>query len=623
MNAKVWLLVRLMTAVSLALGSAFAVQPAVSRPVEAWSCELYNFHVERGGQVSVLNDSSRNESSQKAKVYINGALVATLDVPALKAGEGAALGTVSTPGDVGFSWMVVGTVDCSDSGSYPPIPTASPTPTATATATSTSTSTPTATPTVEPSPTPTHQICTVENFVPYTKVNIVNDTTAAVQARATWDKGPEEISIYWTFGGRTDSFRKGDDWIPPSPGWELERRSEAYTVNIVFIVEENGIECQRETATAEIPARPPEPTPTETATPTEEPTATPTATATEIPIRYEIVPQAACDIEPNEIEIRVHNLSDVPLIVKGKLYARPYGGEEQQIAEVREIDWLTPPDGWNGPEERLINWYSYFDGVVYGWVEIYTLNGVLLVRYEMRPTVPDGNPCGEEPTATATATVTETPTETATPTPTETATPTPTMTETPTPTATATSTATATATATSTPTSTPVTPGPSPSPTATSTPVTPTRTPTATPTATPTVIEVVPFAAVATECPTCPCTEELTAIASAIDRNTTAVEDQNRLLEEQNDLLREQNELLQQQRVPVQPQAASQLLDLKSMFGLAIVAGLGFGIGILAVLVLAATAMALFSRFLNLKKPRPPAAATPSGGGPTKPREGT
>lgn len=85
--------------------------------IKAWDCVNYVFEVSEDGVVSVRNGSTRNEPLQKADVKINGSVVATLDVPALNAGDAATLGTVPVP-DGGFSWEVIGTKDCEDSGSY-------------------------------------------------------------------------------------------------------------------------------------------------------------------------------------------------------------------------------------------------------------------------------------------------------------------------------------------------------------------------------------------------------------------------------------------------------------------------------------------------------------------------
>src|SRR3989344_1490719 len=60
----------------------------------AWDCSKYTFSVSQSGVVTVQNSSSRDESSQQVKVYINGSLVSTLNVPALPKGQSATLGTV-------------------------------------------------------------------------------------------------------------------------------------------------------------------------------------------------------------------------------------------------------------------------------------------------------------------------------------------------------------------------------------------------------------------------------------------------------------------------------------------------------------------------------------------------
>ena len=154
----------------------------------AWDCSRYVFNVSSNGTVTADNKSTRDEPAQQAKVFINGSLVTTLNVPALPQGQSATLGTVQVP-STAFTWTVQGTRDCSTSGSMakscqllaftlvqnsPTItptnipgasPTNSPTPTLTSTPTPTTppgvtlTSTPTVTPTDRPlggtSPTPT------------------------------------------------------------------------------------------------------------------------------------------------------------------------------------------------------------------------------------------------------------------------------------------------------------------------------------------------------------------------------------------------------------------------------------------------------------------------------------
>ena len=84
--------------------------------IGAWDCRNYVFEVNEDGVVSAQNGSTRDETSQQAKVYINGNLVATLDVPALNAGDAATLGNVDVGDACSFSWEVIGTKDCRNSG---------------------------------------------------------------------------------------------------------------------------------------------------------------------------------------------------------------------------------------------------------------------------------------------------------------------------------------------------------------------------------------------------------------------------------------------------------------------------------------------------------------------------
>ena len=116
------------TAIVLA-GSLIALL-AVSVPLQtaqAWNCQKYNFNVERDGDVFVENQSNSNEPAQQARVYINGTLTETLDVPAMpKHTDWTLIGHVNVPDD-GFTWLVDGTVDCDDDGEYK-APTATPTP---------------------------------------------------------------------------------------------------------------------------------------------------------------------------------------------------------------------------------------------------------------------------------------------------------------------------------------------------------------------------------------------------------------------------------------------------------------------------------------------------------------
>lgn len=163
--------VAIFTAVRLYQLRQESVSPASpeSEPA-AWDCKNYTFSLSAVGVVSVSNNSSRSEPPQQAKVYINEQLVATFDVPALPVGQSATLGTVNVPTDASFSWKVLGTLDCQNSGTITPTPiackelqftitTAEPTVTTTLTPTPIPTTTSTPTPTDKPiggnSPTPT------------------------------------------------------------------------------------------------------------------------------------------------------------------------------------------------------------------------------------------------------------------------------------------------------------------------------------------------------------------------------------------------------------------------------------------------------------------------------------
>jgi hypothetical protein len=94
------------------------VQNQVFKTSRAWDCSTYNFTMSQTGDVQVINGSTYNETPQHALVSINDAQVADLSVPAVARGSSANLGHVDVPSSGTFSWRVVGTVDCEDSGSY-------------------------------------------------------------------------------------------------------------------------------------------------------------------------------------------------------------------------------------------------------------------------------------------------------------------------------------------------------------------------------------------------------------------------------------------------------------------------------------------------------------------------
>jgi archaellum component FlaF (FlaF/FlaG flagellin family) len=141
-----------------------SVSPASPAEPFAWDCKNYTFAVSGDGTVIATNNSSRSEPSQKADVYVNGSLVATLDVPALSPGQNATLGKVDVPGG-SFNWRVAGSKDCASEGTTTgieackelrfSISSPSSTPTSTPTGTITPTISPTSTPTGTPGPTST------------------------------------------------------------------------------------------------------------------------------------------------------------------------------------------------------------------------------------------------------------------------------------------------------------------------------------------------------------------------------------------------------------------------------------------------------------------------------------
>ncbi|MFA6512495.1 MAG: hypothetical protein WCV86_05240 [Patescibacteria group bacterium] len=150
----------------LIIGIVIAIYLVQSRQgffAGAWNCAEYNFMVDSEGNVTVTNGQTRNEPPQQATVSINGSPVGVFDVPALSAGQTATLGTVTVPSSGEFTWSVIGSVDCSDSGSHvipSPSPTEVITPSPTEEVTPTVTVKPTLTPTVtvEPTVTPTTTI---------------------------------------------------------------------------------------------------------------------------------------------------------------------------------------------------------------------------------------------------------------------------------------------------------------------------------------------------------------------------------------------------------------------------------------------------------------------------------
>jgi hypothetical protein len=87
-----------------------------------------------------------------------------------------------------------------------------------------------------------------------------------------------------------------------------------------------------------------------------------------------------CDIQPDEVEIRIHNLGTAPISIKGQIFARPIGGAPVLISEVPPQYQIVGPNQWGGPEQRIRDVPQFknpyfFDGTVYGSATAYTLEG--------------------------------------------------------------------------------------------------------------------------------------------------------------------------------------------------------------------------------------------------------
>lgn len=184
-----------------------------------------------------------------------------------------------------------------------------------------------------------------------------------------------------------------DEYVADAEGnWRtavLELPNDHYKLTV------EGVKGAGKHKTFWVECKPPEPTPTP---PPPTPTPTPTVTPPPPPPEPEfpLHEVAVCDQEPDEIELRVLNDSDKAVRVLGELYAQHQDQEPVRISAVPEQYQACPPGGWCGPEERIRNHFSYFDGVVWGWIEVRDLQtDDLLKRYEMEPQEPEGNPCGE------------------------------------------------------------------------------------------------------------------------------------------------------------------------------------------------------------------------------------
>ena len=194
--------VAIFTAISLYQLRQESVSPASpeSEPA-AWDCRNYTFSLSTIGVVSVSNSSNRNEPPQQAQVLINEQLVTTLNVPALPAGQSATLGTVNVPGGT-FSWKILGTVDCQNSGTITSAPVAC---THLKFTITTTTVTPSPSEEVEPTVTPTTTSAPTPTDKPLGGEEITPTPTPQAMATPTPTQTPQQIAaqITPTPGGHT------------------------------------------------------------------------------------------------------------------------------------------------------------------------------------------------------------------------------------------------------------------------------------------------------------------------------------------------------------------------------------------------------------------------------------
>lgn len=94
--------------------------------------------------------------------------------------------------------------------------------------------------------------------------------------------------------------------------------------------------------------------------------------------------ESSCITQPNEIEIRGHNLNSFPIQIFGRLFLTPDDGSTIQVAEVTPQTLTVPADWWGGPEERILNRVPNFtSGVWSGFAEA-SVDGKVFDRFEVK-----------------------------------------------------------------------------------------------------------------------------------------------------------------------------------------------------------------------------------------------
>ncbi len=94
----------------------------------------------------------------------------------------------------------------------------------------------------------------------------------------------------------------------------------------------------------------------------------------------------ACGVEPNQVEIRIHNQTNKTVKVTGEIWAEPEGQTASLISTVPIEYQLVKPGEWGGPEERIENHFYNFKGRVWGSAEVSSLDGALMGRFNLEKT---------------------------------------------------------------------------------------------------------------------------------------------------------------------------------------------------------------------------------------------
>lgn len=113
---------KIITAVIIAVlvigigAGVYAFRTYQSTNTSAWDCSLYVSSLSPDGKLIVTNGSTRSEPAQIASISLNGAVVTSVEVPALSSGQGISIDTgLTLPQDVSYTWSVK-IAECVNSG---------------------------------------------------------------------------------------------------------------------------------------------------------------------------------------------------------------------------------------------------------------------------------------------------------------------------------------------------------------------------------------------------------------------------------------------------------------------------------------------------------------------------